>query len=87
MRRTIIILVTVLAVVGTACQAASTENATTTLPQAPRGPTGVQAFAASALQPFDSCNEFLDYVKKHASAYLLWLRDSCIGSMPRGHRK
>jgi len=66
MRRTIIILVTVLAVVGTACQAASTENATTTLPQAPRGPTGVQAFAASALQPFDSCNEFLDYVKKHA---------------------
>jgi uncharacterized secreted protein with C-terminal beta-propeller domain len=26
----------------------------------------VKAFAASSLQPFDSCNEFLDYVKAHA---------------------
>jgi uncharacterized secreted protein with C-terminal beta-propeller domain len=66
MRRTIIALVAVLAVVGTACQAETTDNTPTTLPQATRGPTGVQAFAASALVPFDSCNEFLDYVKKHA---------------------
>lgn len=69
MRRTIIALVTILAVVGTACTADSTDTPSTTnitgLPDT-RGPTGVQAFAASSLQPFDSCNEFLSHVKRHA---------------------
>jgi uncharacterized secreted protein with C-terminal beta-propeller domain len=62
----IIALVAVMAVVGTACTAESTDTTPTTIQSGTRGPTGVQAFAASALQPFDSCNEFLDYVKKHA---------------------
>jgi hypothetical protein len=73
MRRTIIALVAVLAVVGTACTADSTEQTTTTQWTTAtthgvetRGPTGVRAFAASTLQPFDSCTEFLDYVKSHA---------------------
>jgi hypothetical protein len=73
MRRTIIALVAVLAVVGTACTADSTEQTTTTQGTTAtthgvetRGPTGVRAFAASTLQPFDSCTEFLDYVKSHA---------------------
>jgi hypothetical protein len=69
MRRTIIALVAVLAVVGTACTSASTDQTdttTTTSGTNVRGPTGVKAFAASSLQPFDSCNEFLDYVKAHA---------------------
>jgi hypothetical protein len=71
MRRTIIALVAVLAVVGTACTSGSTEQtdptttSSTTVSQA-RGPTGVKAFAASSLQPFDSCTGFLDYVKAHA---------------------
>ena len=69
MRRTIIALVAVIAVVGTACTSASTEQTdttTTTSGTNVRGPTGVKAFAASSLQPFDSCTEFLDYVKAHA---------------------
>jgi hypothetical protein len=71
MRRTIIALVAVLAVVGAACTSESTEQTdpTTTTSTAVlevRGPTGVKAFAASSLQPFDSCTEFLDYVKSHA---------------------
>lgn len=69
MRRTIIALVAALAVVGTACTSASTEQTdttTTTRGTNVRGPTGVKAFAASSLQPFDSCTEFLGYVKAHA---------------------
>jgi hypothetical protein len=70
MRRTIIALVAVLAVVGAACTSESTEQAdqttTSTTVQEVRGPTGVKAFAASSLQPFDSCTDFLDYVKSHA---------------------
>ncbi|MCL1600830.1 MAG: beta-propeller domain-containing protein [Actinomycetia bacterium] len=69
MRRTIIALVAVIAVVGTACTSASTEQTdttTTTSGTNVRGPTGVKAFAASSLQPFDSCTEFLDYVRAHA---------------------
>lgn len=66
MRRTIIALVAVLAVVGAACTAESTATTRTTVRTETRGPTGVRAFAASSLQPFDSCNEFLDYVKENA---------------------
>jgi hypothetical protein len=73
MRRTIIALVAVLAVVGTACTADSAEQTTTTQGTtvtthgvSTRGPTGERAFAASTLQPFDSCTDFLDYVKSHA---------------------
>jgi hypothetical protein len=71
MRRTIIALVAVLAVVGTACTSESTGQTnqiltTSTTAREVRGPTGVKAFAASSLQPFDSCTEFLDYVKSHA---------------------
>ncbi len=66
MRRMIIALVAVMAVVGTACTSEVTDTTPTTIQPGARGPTGVQAFAASALEPFDSCNEFLDYVKKHA---------------------
>jgi uncharacterized secreted protein with C-terminal beta-propeller domain len=66
MRRTIIALVAVLAVLAAACTAESTGTTSTTTRNETRGPIGVQAFAASALQPFDSCNEFLDYVKKYA---------------------
>ena len=70
MRRTIIALVAVLAVVGAACTADSadqTDPATTTTGVTEvRGPTGQRAFAASSLQPFDSCTDFLDYVKSHA---------------------
>ncbi len=65
MRRTIIALVAVLAVVGAACTSDGAEQSetTTTMSTEVRGPTGVRAFAASSLQPFDSCTEFLDYVK------------------------
>jgi uncharacterized secreted protein with C-terminal beta-propeller domain len=66
MRRTIITLVAVLAVLAAACTAESTGTAITRVRSGVQGSTGVQAFAASALQPFDSCNEFLDYVKQHA---------------------
>ncbi|MEN8040043.1 MAG: beta-propeller domain-containing protein [Actinomycetota bacterium] len=66
MRRMIIALVAVLAVVGTACTPEDTGSSPTTLGIDSRGPTGIQAFAASGLDPFDSCNEFLDYVKRHA---------------------
>ncbi len=69
MRRTIIALVAVLAVVGTACTSDSIGDSPTTSTTGiieSKGPTGVKAFAASRLHPFDSCNEFLDYVKKHA---------------------
>jgi len=67
MRRTIIALMAAVAVVSTACTASVTTGSTsTTLPSQTRGPTGVRAFAASSLEPFDSCNDFLDYVKSHA---------------------
>jgi len=66
MRQTIIALMAVLAVVGTACTADTSETTTTTSQRNNGGPTGVQAFAASSLDPFASCNEFLDYVKSHA---------------------
>jgi len=69
MRRTMIILMAAFAMVLTACTAGLTSDSTsttTTRPGHTRGPTGVRAFAASSLQPFDSCNEFLDYVKSHA---------------------
>ncbi len=62
----IIALVAILAVVGTACTPEETESSPTAGIIDSRGPTGIQAFAASGLDPFDSCNEFLDYVKKHA---------------------
>ena len=72
MRRMTITLVA-LAVVLSACTAITGDASTTTTTTIrgtgsveSRGPTGERIFAASALQPFDSCNEFLDYVKKHA---------------------
>ncbi len=71
MRRTIIALMAAFAVVLSACTAIGTTDSTststsTTRPGQTRGPTGERIFAAAALQPFDSCNEFLDYVKSHA---------------------
>ncbi|MDA2978993.1 MAG: beta-propeller domain-containing protein [Actinomycetota bacterium] len=66
MRRTIIFLVTGLAVLAGACTAGSTSATTAIGREQNRTVTGVQAFAASTLQPFDSCNDFLRYVKKHA---------------------
>ncbi len=70
MRRTMITLMAAFAMVLTACTASvttdTTDTTSTTRPRQTRGPTGVRAFAASSLQPFDSCNDFLDYVKSHA---------------------
>lgn len=67
MRRTIIALLAVLAMVLTACTTGVTTNSTpTTRPHQTEGPTGERAFLASSLRPFDSCNDFLDYVKAHA---------------------
>jgi hypothetical protein len=67
MRRTLVLLATGLALLAAACTPAITATSTTIAREVTRPVTGVQAFAASTLQPFDSCNEFLDYVKKHAS--------------------
>ena len=69
MRRMIITLAA-FGMVLTACTAGITSSTTTTSTTRlieSQGPTGERAFAATAaLQPFDSCNDFLDYVKKHA---------------------
>lgn len=64
MRRTIVLLMTTLAMLAGACTAASTSTTSTIGREQRRTVTGVQAFAASTLQPFDSCNDFLSYVKK-----------------------
>jgi hypothetical protein len=73
MRRTISALVTTLAVVLGACTTGtisdipnSTTTTTTTRTVQGSGVTGQRAFAAAGLEPFDSCNEFLDYVIEHA---------------------
>ncbi len=67
MRRTMITLMAVLALVLTACTTGiTTESTQTTRPSQSRGPTGERAFAASSLQPFESCNDFLDHVKARA---------------------
>ncbi|MCL1597627.1 MAG: beta-propeller domain-containing protein [Actinomycetia bacterium] len=75
MRRTIIAAVAVLGLIATACTAIpaatdTTTDSTTTTSIPPPGGSGVKAgldiFAAPALQPFASCNEFLDYVQGHA---------------------
>ncbi len=67
MRRKMITLMAALAVVLTACTTGMTTDSTpTTHPRQSQGPTGERAFAASSLRPFDSCNDFLDYVKAHA---------------------
>lgn len=65
MRRMTITMVA-LGLVLTACNATTTTTTTTTRPIESRGPTGERAFAAAALRPFDSCGDFLNYVKRHA---------------------
>lgn len=66
MRRTMMMLVA-FGLVVTACTTGTNTNTTsTTWQDESRGPTGERAFAASSLQPFGTCNEFLDYVKQHA---------------------
>ena len=64
-------LVTTLAVVLGACTTGTISDipdstTTTTRTVESSGPTGQKAFAAAGLEPFDSCNEFLDYVIGHA---------------------
>ena len=71
MRSTIIALVATLAVTFTACTTGPTVEAqdpppTTTRTVHTPGQTGQMAFAAKGLEPFESCNEFLDYVILHA---------------------
>ena len=72
MRHTISALVTALAVVLGACTTGTIsdipDSTATTTTRAPHstGATGQRAFAATGLEPFDSCNEFLDYVIGHA---------------------
>ncbi|MEN8239593.1 MAG: beta-propeller domain-containing protein [Actinomycetota bacterium] len=80
MRRTIIAVAATLAVVLAACTTGSISDATTSTTTTSTtttstsltrtvensGPTAQRAFSASGLQPFDSCNEFLDYVIGHA---------------------
>jgi len=72
MRRTISALVTALAVVLGACTTGTIsdipDSTTTTTTRAVQGSgvTGQRAFAATGLEPFDSCNDFLDYVIEHA---------------------
>ncbi len=70
MRRTIIALVATFAVALTASTAGPIADAkdtpTTTWPDVDPAPFGQGVFAARALQPFDSCNEFLAYVKTQA---------------------
>ncbi|GMQ93975.1 MAG: hypothetical protein BMS9Abin12_1457 [Acidimicrobiia bacterium] len=67
MRRTIIATMAAFTLVLAACTAADTTDSTsTTRPGQPRRPTGERVFSASSLRPFDSCNDFLDYVKAHA---------------------
>jgi uncharacterized secreted protein with C-terminal beta-propeller domain len=76
MRRTIIAVVAVLGLIATACTAipaatnTTTDTSTTTTSIPPPGGTGIKTgleiFAAPALQPFDSCGAFLDYVKGQA---------------------
>lgn len=71
MRRMISALVTTLAVVLGACTTGTISDipdSTTTTTRAAQttGATGLRAFAATGLEPFDSCNEFLDYVIAHA---------------------
>jgi hypothetical protein len=64
--------VTALAVVLGACTTGTISDIpdSTTTPTAGAvlgvGATGQRAFAATGLEPFDSCNEFLDYVIEHA---------------------
>ena len=62
MNRSIIVLVAVFTMMVTACTA---ESSTTDPDLGPVGGEGVFA-AGAAVEPFDSCNEFLDYVKQHA---------------------
>lgn len=62
MRRSIVLMATVFALTATAC----TSNDAT--PDSgvivPTGGEGI--FAQGVVEPFDSCNDFLDYVKSHA---------------------
>ena len=74
MRHTIVTLVATFAVGLTACTAGpileTATDTTTTRPfevSGPSRPFGQAAFAASSLQPFESCNEFLDHVKARAT--------------------
>ncbi len=53
----------------TACTVGITSGTTTTSTTRPiesREPTEERTFAGAALQPFESCSDFLDYVKQHA---------------------
>ncbi|MDJ0792105.1 MAG: beta-propeller domain-containing protein [Acidimicrobiia bacterium] len=70
MKRTIIAVVAVFMLAVTACTSPAGSGSTdptgsTGSGLVPVGGGGVFA-AGAALEPFDSCNEFLDYVKKHA---------------------
>lgn len=62
MKRSIIALAAVFTLVVTACTA---ESLTPDTDLRPVGGEGIFA-AGAAVEPFDSCNEFLDYVKRHA---------------------
>ena len=62
MKRSIIVLAAVFTLAVTAC---TTENSTTDTDLGPVGGEGIFA-AGAAVEPFDSCSEFLDYVKRHA---------------------
>ncbi len=69
MRLKMIALVAVLGIVAGACTAVSTTTTTPASLTRPGGgdaPRGLEIFAASALQPFDSCGDFLAYVKRNA---------------------
>ena len=64
MKRSIIALVAVFTLAVTACTAEDSTTSTSVV----MGPVGGEGiFAAGAVvEPFDSCTEFLDYVKRHA---------------------
>ncbi|MGI9641527.1 MAG: beta-propeller domain-containing protein [Acidimicrobiia bacterium] len=62
MKRSIIALAALFTLVVTACTA---ESSTPDTDLGPVGGEGIFA-AGAAVEPFDSCSEFLDYVKRHA---------------------
>lgn len=62
MRRSIVLLAAVFALAASACTSSdSTPDDGLIIPTGGEG-----LFAQGAVEPFDSCNEFLDYVKSHA---------------------
>lgn len=68
MKRKLFVLMATFALVGSACTAiVVTDEGPSNRPESTKEPTGEKAFAASSLQVFVSCNDFLDYVKSEAA--------------------